>query len=126
MDVRVALGASRARVVRQLLAESLCLGLLSGGAGLLIGYVGLQLLANTLPATGVFVTSRLDGTVLLFALLISLATGFIFGMIPALSMSRAGVAEVLREARTAGRSPRRVTIANTLLVGQVALSFVLL
>jgi macrolide transport system ATP-binding/permease protein len=86
----------------------------------------MQLLANTLPATGVFVTSRLDGTVLLFALLISLATGFIFGVIPALSLSRAGVAEVLKEARTAGRSARRITIANTLLVGQVALSFVLL
>src|SRR5205085_7382953 len=50
----------------------------------------------------------------------------LFGVIPALSLSRAGVAEVLKEARTAGRSARRVTIANTLLVGQVALSFVLL
>ena len=56
--------------------------------------------AKTLPATGTFVTSRLDGTVLLFALLISLATGLIFGIIPALSVSRAGVAGVLNEART--------------------------
>jgi predicted permease len=126
MAVRVALGASRARLVRQLLTESACLGLLSGGVGLLIGYFGMQLLAKSLPATGTFTTSRLDGTVLLFALLISVATGFIFGMIPALTVSRSGVSGVLKEARTAGRSARRVTVANVLLVGQVALSFLLL
>jgi predicted permease len=126
MAVRVALGASRARLVRQLLTESVCLALLSGGVGVLICYVGLRLLANSLPATGTFTTSRLDGTVLLFALLTSVATGFIFGMIPALTLSRGGVCGVLNEARTAGRSARRVTVANVLLVGQVALSFLLL
>jgi predicted permease len=126
MAVRVALGASRARVVRQLLTESVCLGLLSGGFGLLIAYLGMQLLAKSLPATGTFTTSRLDGTVLLFALLISVATGFIFGMIPALTVSRDAVSGVLKEARTAGRSARKVTVANGLLVGQVALSFLLL
>jgi putative ABC transport system permease protein len=126
MAVRVALGASRARLVRQLLTESVCLGLVSGGVGLLIGYFAMQLLAKSLPATGIFTTSSLDGTVLLFTLLMSLASGFIFGMVPALSVSRAGVSGVLREARTAGRSARRVTVANALLVGQVALSFLLL
>jgi predicted permease len=126
MAVRVALGASRARLVRQLLTESLCLGLLSGAIGLLIGYVAMQMLAKTLPATGAFVTSRLDGTVLLFALGISLATGFLFGTVPALGVSRTGVAGVLKEARTAGRTSRKVTVANALLVGQVALSFLLL
>jgi predicted permease len=126
MAVRVALGASRARLVRQLLTESLCLGLISGALGLSIAAGGMQLLAKTLPATGTFVTSRLDGTVLLFALIVSLATGFIFGIVPALSVSRTGVAGVLREARTAGRSARKVTVANALLVGQVALSFLLL
>jgi predicted permease len=86
----------------------------------------MQLLAKTLPATGTFVASRLDTTVLLFALFVSLATGVVFGAIPALTASRAGVAGVLNEARTAGRSARRVSVANTLLVGQVALSFLLL
>ena len=124
--VRVALGASRARLVRQLLTESLCLGLLSGGAGLLIAYFGMQLLAKSLPVTGTFTTTRLNGTVLLFALLISVATGLIFGMIPALAVSRGGMSGVLKETRTAGRSARGVTVANVLLVGQVALSFLLL
>jgi putative ABC transport system permease protein len=86
----------------------------------------MQLLAKSLPATGTFATSRLDGTVLLFVLLISVAVGFIFGMIPALTVSRADVSGVLKEARTAGRSARRVTVANVLLIGQVALSFLLL
>ena len=125
MAVRAALGASRARLVRQLLTESLCLGLISGGVGLSIAYGALQLLAKTLPATGAFGASRLDGTVLLFALLVSIATGIVFGIIPALGASRASVTGMLNEARAAGRSARRVRVADALLIGQVALSFVL-
>jgi predicted permease len=126
MAVRMAIGASRARLVRQLLTESLLYGVLSGGFGVLLALSGVQLLAKTLPATGIFVASRLDTTVLLFALFISLATGVLSGALPALTASRAGVAGILNEARTAGPSARRVSVANTLLVGQVALSFLLL
>jgi predicted permease len=105
----------------------MCLGLLSGILGLLDAYVGTRLLARTLPMSGTFVAPKLDAAVFLFALFISLATGVLFGIIPAFQASRATVAGALKEgSRTAGRSPRRITLANTLLVGQVALSFLLM
>ena len=127
MAVRLAMGASRPRLVRQFLTESVLLGCLSGAVGLFLAYAGLQFLFGRLPGSANFPQPKLDATVFGFALMVSLATGFLFGTIPAWKASRANVAEALKEAgRTAGRSRRRITLANALLVGQVAFSFLLL
>jgi predicted permease len=126
--IRLAMGASRRRLIRQFLTESLFLGLLSGAAGLAIGLAGVRVLWSALPSGGTtFIAPKLDPVVFVFTLAVSLFTGFAFGGIPALRASKAGVAEALKEeSRTAGRGRRRVTLANALLVAQVAFSFVLL
>ena len=126
MSVRIALGASRARLMRQMLTESTCLGLLSGAGGLLIGYGGTYLLSRAVPMSGTFVAPSIDGRVLLFTLAASLLTGLAFGIVPAMSAARASVAGAMGSGRVAGQSRRKVTLGRVLLVGQVALSFLLL
>jgi len=123
--VRLAIGASRARLMRQFLTESVVLGLMSGVAGFAIGYFGLRALWSFRPAeVGQSDEPHLNASVFLFTLAISLLTGFIFGIIPALRAARASVVESLKEeSHTVGRHGKRVTVANTLLVGQVAFSF---
>jgi predicted permease len=129
MAVRLAMGASRGRLVRQLVTESLLFGLLSGAAGVAVGWGGCRLLWSVRPAdvANNFVEPRMDDTVLLFALAVSLLTGLLFGLVPALQCSRADVSGALKEeARTAGRSRMRVRFQNVLLAGQVAFSLVAL
>src|SRR5271165_2577745 len=130
--IRTALGAGRANIIRQLLTESLVLSVLSGAAGLALAAWGTNALAAlsvanlraNLPRSG---DMRIDGRVLFFTLAISVVTGLLFGLIPALQISRTDVSSVLREEGRGTAGNRRGTAGrNVLVVAQVALSLVLL
>ncbi len=125
--VRLAIGAGRGRLVRQLLTESMLLGIFGGIAGLGVGYEGCRFLWSFRPPEYArnLVDPKLDGTVFLFAFLLSLTTGFIFGVVPALRASKTGLVESLKEeTHVAGPSSRSARFQKTLLAGQVAFSLV--
>ena len=125
--VRQALGASRFRLVRQLLTESVALALIGGGAGLLVAGWALAL-AERLPLPGgvSFATfaPALDREAFAFALLLSVVTGLAFGLLPALQASRTSVGSALKDA--GGFPLRRSALRSALVVAQVSLCLVLL
>jgi putative ABC transport system permease protein len=126
--VRLALGATRTRLVRQLVTESLLLGAAGGALGFAFGIWGRDLLWAARPAVVAnnFVELRIDTHVFAFALALSIATGVLFGIIPAVRASRADLVGALKLEPQLVRGRRRLTVANVLLVGQVAFSLVAL
>ncbi len=131
IGIRLALGASRARLIGQLLTESLLLSLVGGGLGLLLAYWITDLMQGFIPVLQYNVVNdffALDSRALVFTLVVSLATGIVFGLAPAWNSSNPDLVPVLKgevEVVQKGKT-RRVNLRSSLVVAQVALSLVVL
>ena len=137
--IRLALGASRGRIVRQLLVESTLLAVAGGGAGSLVALWGVELLTCFKPTdaaqfwtayarTFQFYTVRMDAVVLAFNFILSVATGLLFGLLPAWQATRADVNEALKDGagRAGAGARRRFNARSWLVVAEISLSLVLL
>ena len=124
--IRTALGASRWRVIRQLLTESILLSIFGGAFGLLLASWGVKLIVaispNSIPRAREI---GLDNRVLAFTIVVSLLTGIIFGLVPALQMSKPDLNETLKDAGR-GSTGKRHILRSALVVAEVALTLVLL
>jgi predicted permease len=128
MGVRIALGAGRLRIVRQLLAESALLGLLGGVTGVLLAYGGVRALRSLLPEdlTAIHAVS-VDASVLLFAFVLSVLASILFGLAPALFAADSGLTATLKESTArGGEGGRRRVARGALATAEVALAMVVL
>jgi putative ABC transport system permease protein len=127
MAIRTALGAGRWRVIRQLLTESALLAVIGGALGLSLAWLGINALVKVnqvqIPRANEI---GLDWRVLAFTLGVSLATGVVFGLVPALQISKADLHETLKEGGRTGASGARAWVRNTLVVLEMALALVVL
>jgi len=126
--LRAAIGASPGRIIRQLLTESLLLSLVGGAGGLLLAFWGIHLLLVFGPqAIPRLADTRINTESVLFTAVLSLATGVLFGLAPALYVSRADLNELLKEGgRAATTSPAGKRARYVLIVSQIALALMLL
>ncbi|HZT75803.1 MAG TPA: ABC transporter permease [Vicinamibacterales bacterium] len=127
--VRTALGAGRARIVRQLLTESLVIAIVSAPLGVAIAYGGLTWLTASVPPqaqTPYYLDWSLNPRVLVYTAAIAIVTGLLFGLAPALQAARANVHDALKDGGRTGASSARNRLRSALVVAEIALSLVLL
>ena len=127
--IRIAMGAGRVRLIRQLLTESVLLALVGGALGLVLALVGIKLLIAINPANIPRLGEiNIDGRVLGFTFLVSILTGLIFGLIPALQASRPDLNETLKAegARGSTGGIRKQRVRSLLVISEVALTVLLL
>jgi predicted permease len=125
--VRTALGAGRARIIRQLLSETAVLGLLGGAVGIALAYWGVKVLSSLLPSSLPLVNPiRVDYFVLGFALLLSAIAGVAFGLVPAMFAANTDIQNSLREGTRSGESRARRRARSFLVVAEISLAMVLL
>jgi putative ABC transport system permease protein len=125
--LRIALGATRARLIRQLLTESVVLSLTGGVIGFLLSYWGLNLIiglsTDDLPRVK---ETSIDGNVLGFTLIVSLLMGVLFGLVPALQASRPDLNDTLKDGGTSGTSVHKQRARSLLVVLEIAVALMLL
>ncbi len=128
MAIRSAIGAGRSRLIRQLLTETGLLAVLGGGVGLILARVGVDALVSLSPGNIPRLEgASMDGSVFLFALVVSIGTGLLCGVVPAMQLSRIDIATSLRQgcSRTTSGA-RSFRYQSALVVSQVAMAIVLL
>ncbi len=126
--IRAALGASRGRLLRQLMAESLTLAIVGGTCGILLAWAALQVIVKSHPdVLGQLATVQLDRRVLAFGVAMILCTSLIYGVVPALHTTRSRLAGALRRVSQAGHgSPGGRRLQSAIVVGEVAVACLLL
>jgi len=125
--VRTAIGASRGRILRQLLLEAFVLAFVAGALGTTLSYWGIRLLAGVFgDQMSAAFTPRLDGRVFLFSIAVSILAGLAFGIAPALSTARADLMGTLHEGGRAGTGAGRRLLTKSLVVAEVTLALVML
>jgi len=128
MAIRTALGAGRARILRQLLTESVLVGLFSVPLGLLVAYGGLKLMDMSIPQGQIpyFIHWAIDTRTFMYSIAVAAFTGIVFGLAPAIQASKTDLQEAMKEGGRGSAGGSRIWLRNGLVVAEVALSLVLL